>query len=291
MGKPGFRSAVRARAFDDAYGRAVAAWPAPTVADDVATDLGMTRVYSLGPPDAPPIVLVPGAGATAMTWLANVAALSEGHRVIAPDVPGQPGRSGVHPQLATGAEAVLGWLDQLLERLDVDDCCLCGHSYGAWLALYYALGSQPRCRSVALVDPTSCFVDPHPLYKVRAIPVFLAPGAQALESFIAWETRGRSLEPVSHAVHLAGAPYRGVGTEVPRRPNRQALGALDMPILVVAAERSRQHDVGALLAEARASGPNVSTVTIAGASHLTLPATDAEPLNEALLGFLARVAA
>jgi pimeloyl-ACP methyl ester carboxylesterase len=96
------------------------------------------------------------------------------------------------------------------------------------------------------------------------------------------------VEPLSHAVQLAGAGFRGVGTEFPRRPNRQALRALELPILVVAAGRSRLHDVDAMLAEARSTGPNVATATVAGASHFTLPATDAEAVNEALLAHLDR---
>lgn len=287
MARPGFRSRAAAQRFASAYDRARAAWPEATERLEVVTDLGVTATYVLGSGDGPTVVLLPGAGATAMAWLANVADLARTHRVIAPDVPGQAGRSTVVPERATGAEAVLEWLDQLVERLGAEGCTLVGHGYGAWLSLYYALGIRPRCGAVALVDPTSCFIDPHPWYRVRGAPALVLPSPGALASLVTWETRGRALEPLSHAVHVTGAAYQGIGTEVPRRPNRQALEALTLPVLVVAAGRSRQHRAQALVTEAETTGRNVTTVTIPGASHFSLPATDAGALAGALRAFLA----
>jgi pimeloyl-ACP methyl ester carboxylesterase len=288
MARPGFASSAAARRFDAAYERALEAWPPGTERLEVSTDLGHTRVYAAGPEGAPAVLLLPGAGATAMAWWSVAAELARTHRVIIPDVPGQPGRSSVVPEEATGAEAVLGWLDQLIERLDLDGCALCGHSYGAWLSLYYALGSRARCRSVVLVDPTSCFVDPGPWYRLRGAPAYLWPvGSRAVAGFVAWETRGRRLEPRALDVLVAAGSYRSLGTEVPRRPNRQALEVLQTPVLVVAGGRSRQHDVPALCAAAETTGPNVTTVVLPGASHFSLPATDAAALVPELRAFLA----
>jgi pimeloyl-ACP methyl ester carboxylesterase len=47
---------------------------------------------------------------------------------------------------------------------------LCGHSYGGWLALRYALHSPQRARRLALLDPAMCFTGTRLSYRLHAVP-------------------------------------------------------------------------------------------------------------------------
>jgi pimeloyl-ACP methyl ester carboxylesterase len=59
----------------------------------VGTRLGDTHVLALGPEGAPPVVFLPGANALNPTCLKWFLPLAECHRLYAPDIVGQPGRS------------------------------------------------------------------------------------------------------------------------------------------------------------------------------------------------------
>jgi pimeloyl-ACP methyl ester carboxylesterase len=69
---------------------------------DLAGPYGTTRVLSSGPADGPPLVLLPGGGATATAWFANAPALSERARVHALDLPGTAGGTAVSVRDAAG---------------------------------------------------------------------------------------------------------------------------------------------------------------------------------------------
>src|SRR5688572_21678913 len=76
-----------------AYDAVLAKWPVAYQEITVPTRLGATHVIASGPADAPPVVLLHAAMATATVWRPNVLALSEHFRVYAVDVVGQGGRT------------------------------------------------------------------------------------------------------------------------------------------------------------------------------------------------------
>ncbi|MFJ8779099.1 alpha/beta fold hydrolase [Streptomyces sp. NPDC102476] len=103
-------------AFQAAYDKVLAKWPADREALRVPTPFGTTHVNACGPADAPPLVLLPGGGgATSTSWYAQAAHLARTHRVLAVDLIGAPGRSepaadrlivaGHRPRTATSPSA------------------------------------------------------------------------------------------------------------------------------------------------------------------------------------------
>ncbi|MCX4722514.1 alpha/beta fold hydrolase [Streptomyces sp. NBC_01306] len=128
--------------FRAAYDDALAQWPFPVDSRGLPTPYGLTRINSCGPLAAPPLVLLPGGGATSLVWRAAVAAgLGRTHRVHAVDLVGEPGLSVPaegRPIRSTGD--LDGWLGAVIDGLDATGpVTLAGHSYGAWIAA--------RCRS------------------------------------------------------------------------------------------------------------------------------------------------
>src|SRR3569623_2053928 len=122
--------------FATAYDRMLARWPVPVEVRQLPSAYGRTGVISCGPADAPPVVQLPGGGATATVWFANAAAQGAHHRVHAVDLPGDAGRTVVDGRPVDSVEALHGWLDSVLDGVAGDaPVDLAGHSYGAWIAL------------------------------------------------------------------------------------------------------------------------------------------------------------
>ena len=208
--------------FFAAYDALVARWPSGHQPADVQTRYGTTRVHVCGPPDAPPLVLFHGYGATAAVWFAAAGELSRNWRVMAVDRPGEAGRSA-QGGLKMRAADIMQWIDDLSAGLRLETFALCGHSYGAWLALSYALRSPSRVAALALLDPTSCFAGYRPGYLLRSVPLLARPSAARAEAFLAWETAG---VPVSLAWLRLAALAADVPSSGPvrvRRPSRARL--------------------------------------------------------------------
>src|SRR5690348_9179543 len=141
------------REFLQAYDALLARWPIPVESVDVPSAYGMTRVQMCGRADGPALMLLCQFGATSTVWFGNVGHLARRYRLYAVDPIGQPGRSVAGSRPITGASDLMGWLDGLLSELGLHSVSLCGHSYGAWLSLNYAMHAPQRVRQLALLDP------------------------------------------------------------------------------------------------------------------------------------------
>ena len=146
------------------------------------------------------MVLIHAYQATSAEWIDLAAGLSGQRRVYALDVIGDAGHSTVG-RTAIETPADMGvWLDTVLEGLGLNSAEICGHSYGAWIALDYALGHPARVDRVTLLDPTMCFGPLLPLYVIRALPSLLKGTA----------ARRRSTDPLGVPTGRAG-PGLAVG--------------------------------------------------------------------------------
>ncbi|MFE2045725.1 alpha/beta fold hydrolase [Streptomyces sp. NPDC059477] len=261
--------------FARAYDKVLAKWPADRTSTQVTTPFGVTYVHVCGPRDAPPLVLLPGGGATSASWFAQAEELARGHRVYAPDLIGDAGRSGsgsgggagrggggggagrdIADAGGTGRGPASGergirtvadltaWLDALLDGLGVTSgpTALGGHSYGAWIALHYALHAPARVNRLFLLDPTQCFAGFRPAYLLHALPMLLRPAPHRVRAFLAWETGGAVLDPDWLALQEAGAGFPAARPVTGPRPAAEALRGLDVPVLRRLGRGSRAPD-------------------------------------------------
>jgi pimeloyl-ACP methyl ester carboxylesterase len=272
--------------FDQAYRALIDAWPTPCTSMQVPTAYGPTHTLVSGHDSDPTILLLPGGGATAAVWSAAGGVLSRRHRVIAVDPIGQPGWSSPDGRPLPDVAALGDWLDQLLAGLAVERTILAGHSYGAWMALRYALHAPDRVERLVLIDPTDCFIPMRLPYRLRAVPLFARPSGSRLRRFLNWETRGRSVSPEWLNVAALGADLGRLAIVRPRCPAPDQLALLHVPTLVVAAGRSRAHDPDQMLRRAVERLPDASRATLPDATHHTLPTEDADELVAAIEPFL-----
>ncbi|WP_031068995.1 alpha/beta fold hydrolase [Streptomyces sp. NRRL WC-3742] len=271
-----------------AYDALLARWPLPVEAIDVRTAHGTTRINACGPGDGRPLVLLHGGGATSAMWFANAGAWARaGHRVLAVDLIGDPGRSLHDGDRLAGVPGLLGWLDAVLDQLGVPEADFCAHSYGAWIALTYALHAPARVRRLALLDPTQCFAGFRPGYLLHALPLFLPGRTPArARTYLDWESGGGDrLDPDWRELYALGyADFPASRVVTGPRPAAARLGA---PALALFAEHSRTHDSHRVAAAARTALPEATVAVVPGAAHHNLPMAAAAEVNERVAAFLA----
>lgn len=109
------------------------------------------RVHDRGEGDEIPLLLIHGFGGDLKNWMLNQAALAQGRRVIAFDLPGHGGSSkDVGPgTLAFFAEVTV----QLLAELGLTRVHVMGHSLGGGIALTLAHVAPQSVASLTLIAP------------------------------------------------------------------------------------------------------------------------------------------
>ncbi|MGW4334422.1 alpha/beta fold hydrolase [Rhodococcus koreensis] len=270
--------------FVRAYDSLLDDWPVNVTPVDVPTRFGPTRVNVCGPESGTPLLLLPGGGATSTVWIANVAALARSHRVLAVDVMGDVGRSMNDAAPLRTAPDLFEWLDAVLDTLGVTAPVVVGHSYGAMIALAYALHDSRRVDGLVLLDPTSCFAGLSARYLFHAVPVLIRPTERRQRSLICWETAGAGVDPRWLGVTALGVAAFGRTTlVVPSRPTAGALAGLTVPTTVVLAGGSRAHDAGSVAENVGRLLPSATVITIPGVTHHTLPMAPAADVDAAIL--------
>ncbi|WP_328842786.1 alpha/beta fold hydrolase [Streptomyces sp. NBC_00258] len=148
-------------------------------------DLGRIRLFctSLGPDDAPALLLVHGWGGDGREWSPHAEALADRFHVLVPDLRGH-GRSEVPDEGNTPTE-MADDLAALIASLGVGQVVAVGHSMGVQVVNLLAIRHPSTVRSVIALDPAHGAHDA----EVAEIPARLAEyrkhGAGAAASFVA----------------------------------------------------------------------------------------------------------
>jgi pimeloyl-ACP methyl ester carboxylesterase len=282
----GFATADQEAEYFAAYDAVLKQWPVGVEPVDVPTPYGTTRVNACGPEDGTPLVLLPGGGATSTVWFANVGVLSRTHRVYAVDLIIDAGRSVADGWPVRGLDDLLSWLEAVFDHLGLDRADLCGHSYGGWVALNFALRSPDRVHKLVLLDTSQAFAGMSLVYRLRAVPLFLRPSPDRMRAFLAWETGGMPIDPAWLTLMALSTTFPKPKLVWPRRPKAHLLRVSTVPTLLLLAERSRAHNPSRVAANARELMPHIAVAVLPGATHNSVPTETPTQLNGELLHFL-----
>ncbi|MCW2546695.1 MAG: hypothetical protein JWN96_1155 [Mycobacterium sp.] len=114
-----------------------------------------TSYLEAGPPDATPVVLVHGLGATNASMLTLLWELARDHRVLSPDLPGHGATEAVHDTY--DAEFLSRWLLSFADATHLDRPLLIGNSLGGRTGLEAALVAPERFSALVLLAPAMAF--------------------------------------------------------------------------------------------------------------------------------------
>jgi pimeloyl-ACP methyl ester carboxylesterase len=208
----------------------------------------LVYVEQAGPPDAMPVVLIHGFGASSYSWRKVQPGLSQRYRTLAIDLNGfgytQRPRDAESYSREGQVKLILGVLD----ALGIERAHFVGHSYGGALTLWTAADHPERVRSFVLVDsaaPTypndrrSRAAAFKPLSALFLRAVALRPGAvrKALEHSV-YDPSSITHEVVQayfDRLRIEGAGNAYYGLTAPRFGSRETvdLTTIDIPALVV----------------------------------------------------------
>ncbi|MBP5860281.1 alpha/beta fold hydrolase [Streptomyces sp. LBUM 1484] len=209
-------------------------------------DLGRIRLFctSQGPSGAPTLLFVHGWGGDGREWSPHAEALSDGFRVLVPDLRGH-GRSEV-PDLGNTPQEMADDLAALIDTTNTGPVTAVGHSMGGQVVNLLAVRHPHHVRSVVVLDPA------HGAHgeEVDRMPDRLAAyeehGARAAAAFVAgaFSPEAQPGLRTAHVRTMLGTPdhviaqsYAGMYTEpgaVGVRPHSEAhLRRRSQPALTV----------------------------------------------------------
>lgn len=286
---PAFKSAESKARYLAAYDAALAEWPVPCEELDVPTRLGSTHVIASGPPDAPPLLLLPSLAASAMVWRLNVASLSRYFRTYAVDVIGQPGKSMATRRIR-GRRQLAGWMTDLLDGLGIQRASIVGCSFGGFLALNQAALTPERVERVVLISPVGGFASQY--WKLTYLLRIKAPLLKLAHRF------GRSSKDKPQAAWVPPRDLKWaalIGVTMAERPkigvskapafSAAELRAIRVPTLLLIGEQERLYEPHAALQRAQALMPGLRGAIVSGADHIAALAQPDE-VNARIIEFL-----
>ena len=117
-----------------------------------------------------PLVFIHGFGASIYSWRKNLDALSKHNRVCAPDLPGF-GYSDKPLDADYSIDAYADFIIQFMDKLQVKEPVLVGHSLGGGIALLTSLKYPSRVKALILLDAEAYPITPPLMLTVAKLPV------------------------------------------------------------------------------------------------------------------------
>ena len=288
-----FRSAEAKKRYLAFYDARAERWPVPSATTTVESSYGSTFVRISGPADAPPLVLLHGAGGSSLHWIPNVADLSGAFRTYAVDGILGNGRSVVR-RPPESADDITSWLDEVFTGLELgDDVRLAGLSYGGWQAARYALHFPERVERLVLLAPAGTVLPLSGEWLFRA-SLTLVPHPRFTEEFLFWLFEDLAAEGPESRRWLereARFVYRGVRSFKPRslvNPGvltDRELRSLSVSTLFLVGENEKIYSARRAVERLRDVAPRVETRIVPDAGH-DLTVVRADLVNAAILDFL-----
>ena len=117
-----------------------------------------------------PLVFIHGFGASIYSWRKNLGPISKHHRVCAPDLPGF-GYSDKPLDADYTIDAFADFIVQFMDKLQIKQAVLVGHSLGGGIALSASLKYPSRVQSLILLDAEVYPIEPPLMLTVAKLPV------------------------------------------------------------------------------------------------------------------------
>lgn len=194
---------------------------------------GRTHVLTAGDPKRPSVVIFQGGNVTNPVTLSWFQDLHDEFHLVAPDTPGEPGKSSPERPRDYGR-----WALDLLDRLGIDSAPMIGASHGAGVLLEMAEQTPARIEAAALVVPAG-FGTPLSLNLARIVLPAIAYRFVPRRGLLTRALSPMFSEPVSSIddviLETIGTALRTgeLGADFPGPSSLEALAGFRAPTLVV----------------------------------------------------------
>ncbi|KAA6213347.1 alpha/beta fold hydrolase [Streptomyces albofaciens JCM 4342] len=267
-----YKSAAGEQQLRRRYEETLAAWPVTAEHLRIPTREGETFVLASGPPEAPPLVLLHGAGANASMWQGDIATWSRHFRTYAVDLIGEPGLSSPsRPPLASDAYA--RWLDDVLDGLEIGTAPVVATSLGGWMALDHAIRRPGRVTRLALLCPGGVGGQRMGLFFKALLLRPLGRWGMRRSARSATGLNTPQAEPVLDQVVLTFQQFRPRTERLPVFTD-DALRGLGIPLLVIAGTDDAVFDSAGTVRRVRENVPDATVRLLAGVGHAIFGQTD-----------------
>lgn len=248
-------------------------WPIRSETTTVDTPYGTTFMRVSGPPDGPPLVLLPGATTNSLCWSQVIGPLSSRLHTYALDAVYDAGRS-VPTQKMKDTPQLTAWLDALLDSLSLTDGVnLMGLSYGAYATAEYALHAPERLSKVVWLSPAMT-VAPVSKGFVRHIATCGLPVRAGYASFVRWvmphleSQNEREFDLLVDELLLARRCYGPMSLPGGRVLSDAELAGMQVPVLyLIGEDEGVCDDPRGVIARLNEVAPEIRTTLIPQAGH------------------------
>lgn len=246
------------------YDELLTRWPVVHKTMMIPTRHGDTFVIASGDEQAPPLVLLHGAGSNSAVWAGDVATYAAEYRVIAIDTLGEPGRSAQN-RLAMDGPGYAEWLSDVFDGLGIGRGVLVGISQGGWMALNVAVTHPDRVAALALMCPGG-IVSPRWTFLPRAVGLSLlgGPGLRRLSRLLFGE------DPIPDGVvEITATVNQHFNSRMDPQPlfTDEELARLTMPVLLLGGAHDIIFDMEKIAARMRQVMPQTVVEISPTAGH------------------------
>jgi pimeloyl-ACP methyl ester carboxylesterase len=288
-----FRSAAAKEQYLKLYEMRAQKWPVDSQTRFVDTPYGQTFVRISGPVDAPPLVLLHGAGGNSLQWIPNIEALARSYRVYAVDNIYDYGRS-IYTQIIKNPDDYVNWLDALFSALELGNHIkLMGLSYGSWLTSQYALRFPDRLDKIVLLAPAGIVLPIRLEWMMRAVLCFV-PHRYFTRSFMYWlledfaqkdEASRILLEKEVDAVFVSMRCFKPIRLVNPTVLEDAELKSIKVPALFLVGENEKIYSAQKAIQRLHKVAPQIKTEIFPDAGH-DVTFVQAQIVNAKVLEFL-----
>ena len=255
--------------YEKAMGRASA--QCPLRRRIIETALGKTHLIEAGSEDGPALLLLHGTASNSAAWLADIPQWSRHFRVIAADIPGEPGLSEDR-RLTLASEEPARWLESLLDELGLPAVRIVGMSLGGWMGLHFATRHPERVEALSLIS-ASGLARPKMSFLFVALPLTLL-GDWGLKSVNRIVCRGVVIPPdVEEFMILVGRHFRPLLEPIPVFRDEKLL-RLTMPIQFLYGKKDALLPAEASVRRLRKLLPHAEAHVFPDCGHAVIGKTD-----------------
>jgi pimeloyl-ACP methyl ester carboxylesterase len=269
------------------YDERLSKWPVPYECLYVPTRFGDTHVIVSGAEDAPPLVLIHALGVNATMWLPNVRDLSRHYRIYAIDTIGDLGKSRLHQfeNYPKNGQAYSHWLEDVFEKLDIQEAAVIGSSMGGWIAMNFAIHAAHRVKRLILLAPQGLSGNLEIIFRLFSVIFF--PSEANKKSLVRWTLGENKLANDAFAEYLftvMDLNCRG-NIATPVKLSKENLGKVLSPTLLFVGKKDPTFNSKKDIDRAMQAIPNVQVEVMPDNGHM-MSTEYPEFVNNRILTFM-----